>query len=354
MRTVFMVLWLAGAAWAQQRSKQETPPPPGGAKLTPRERPPEFSARGGLELGYDDNILEMNEKQIRQLDSGTRPEKFRVSEADDFVASPWVEARVKARLVGDPTTFGLKAQANGYQENPIANYEEFDLFVAQDLGKHEAGLHYEVENDVYHRELEIVVPGPNLWESAYYTQHELEAYYRHRATPWLTVRPFAGLAVRDFESPFGYRDLEGFFLGVRPAVEFAENWTFSLRYAYQEMDSSASSIEVDTSYRQHEIEPELGVVLLEKRLDLSLRHRLVLRDYTTSNSPLVDPDHLDREDERQRTILEARLKVHKNWALEARYIRRVVDSDRPFQLVDTAEDVGSERNIFVLALNFAF
>lgn len=356
MRTVCIVLCLSGAAWAQQKRVKQEPPPstPPVAKLGTRERPPEFSVRGGLDLAYDDNILDLNEKQIRQLESGLRPEKFRITEPDDFVASPWVEARLKARLVGEPTTFGLKGQVNGYEENPIANYEEFDLFVAQDLGKHEAGLKYELDHDVYYRELEIVVPGPNLWESATYTEHELEAYYRHRVAPWLSARPFAGLAIRDFDSPFGYRDLEGYFLGVRPSAEFGGNWSLSVRYAFQEMDSSAGSTEVDTSYRQHEIEPELGVLLFDKLLELTLSHRLTLRDYTTSNSPLVDPDHAGREDRRQKTILQARVKVHKHWALELRYIRRIVDSDRPYQLVDSAEDVGSERNLFVLALNFAF
>lgn len=350
MRTVILAISMAGAAWAQQEIPKPDRPP----KLGARERAPEVAVRGGLELAYDDNIIDLSKKQIRQFEDGTKPQKFRIEEEDDIVTSPWAEVRLKAWLFAEPTRFSLKARANAYQENSFANYEKYALAVRQDLGRHEAGIEYDLEADVYHRELEIVVPGPNLWDSAFYSEHEIQLYTRHEVREWLSVKPFAGFAVRDFESPFQYRDLRGFFVGLRPAVEINGSWTAFLQYRYRDMDSEAGSAEPDTSYEEHEFEPGVSALFFGKVLEVGLRHRWRFREYTTSNSPLVDPAHVDREDVRQRTILEATVKLNKNWAVEARYVRRSEDSDRPFDTGDTSEEVGSDRNVFVIGVAFTF
>ena len=49
-----------------------------------------------------------------------------------------------------------------------------------------------------------------------------------------------------------------------------------------------------------------------------------------------------------------RYRFHKNWAVEASYIRRVEESDRPFDTNASDEDVGSRRNVFVIGVSFAF
>jgi hypothetical protein len=359
MKTAIALLCLSGAAWAQQRQGQEYPGSKGG-KLKPAQARPEVSLRGGLELTYDDNILDLSERQQDEFKDGTRPKKYRIEEIDDVVASPWAELRLKARLIGDPTTFGLKAQANAYQENSFANYEEYRLFVHQPLGRHELGVEYDLDADVYNREYKVaVIQGvTDPWDSGFYTDHELELFYRHQVSPGLSVRPFAGYAVRDYESPFGYRDLRGYFAGVRPAVEVGP-WTAFLQYRYESMEADASAPEdPDTSFREHQIEPGVGVALLDRRLELTLRYRVGYREYTSSDDPtyffLTDPSYVDREDRRERVELAARFRLHKNWSVEGKYIRRETDSDQPFDSVNTSEAGTSERNLFVLGVSFAF
>lgn len=355
MRTLVALLAMTAAAWAQNRNGngQDYPKPERGPQLGAPGKPPEVSIRGGLEFAYDDNIIELSEKQLSEFEDGTKPQKYRIKEEDDLITSPWAEIRLKAWIFQQPTRFALKAQANAYQENSFANYEKYSFSARQDLGRHEAGLEYDLEADAYHREFEIVVPGPNLWDSGFYTEHEAQAYYLHDVGFGASVKGFAGLGIRDYESPFGYRSLRGFFLGVRPGYE-AEPVSFFLQYRYVEMESEADASEIDTSYREHQVEPGAAVTLLGKRLELSLRHRWGFREYTTSNSPLVDPSHVDREDVRRRLILEARYKLHKNWSVEGKYIRRSDDSDRPFDTGVANEDVGSEQNVFVLGVTFAF
>jgi hypothetical protein len=361
MKTLLIVLGLSGAAAAQAREpgayrvQGQEPARPGEIpKLKGTERPPQVSARGGIEVSYDDNILDLSEKQLEQLRDGTRPEKFRIEEEDDFIYSAWAELEVKAWLLGRPSSLGLKIQPYYYQENSIANYEEYRAFLTHGLGRHEAGIEYVLERDVYHRELEIVVPGPNLWESAYYSEHDAEIYSRLAFHDAFSTRVFGGARARDFDSPFGYRDLEGFFVGVRPTLTLAKGWSAFAKYEYSDLESNAHGIETDTSYVQHEIELGLGATLLDKTLDLSIRQRWGFREYTTDKDPSVDPDHVDREDRRLRTVLQARLRLAKSWSLEGRYIRRTEDSDRPFNGTDTGEAVGSERQVFTVGLSVDF
>lgn len=346
MKTVLMLASLAGAAWAQEPPASEKP-----QKLKPTDRPPEVAVRGGLELSYDDNILDLSHKQIDELRGGTKPYKYRIDEPEDFVYAPWVDLELKGRLFAAPAALGLKVQPHAYPESSVANYEEYELSLKQDFGKHEAGIEYAVEWDRYHRELKVA---PKVWDSAYYTEHALEFFTRHKVAAGTTVRPYLGLMLRDFESPFQYRDQRGYYLGLRPSVEILPGWKIFLGYEYKSVEAAADSTQPDTSYVQHEIEPGTSVELWGRRLEILLRHRVGFREYTTGNSPLVDPSHADREDDRQRTLLEVRVRVGPAWTLEAGYARWVDTSDRPFDVGDTDEEVGSERQVFTVGASFQF
>lgn len=357
-KTIVAFLCLAGVAAAQQaRTVRQEPPRP--ARPTTRapgtSAAPEVTFRGGTELAYDDNILELNERQIEQLESGTRPEKFRIEEPEDVVYSVWAEVRLKARVLRDPLAAGLQVQPYFYQSNSIANYETYELFVRQDFGEHRVGLEYGMDRDVYLRELEIVVPGPNLWDSAYYDQHEIEGYYEHAFPQVVSLRAAAGWKIRDFESPFGFRDRDGYFLALEPRLKLGKGWAAFLRYEYADLESDAGATDPDTSYEEHEVEAGTAVELLEKRLELSVRYRIGRQEYTTSNSPADDPSHADREDRTHRIILAARGKLGRGWTLEIRYEWRHEDSDRPFDDDATTSEPGNfTRNVFVVGAAFSF
>lgn len=354
MKTVVMVLCMAGAALAQQQRKQQEPPATDRSGLGKmKTQAPEVSVRSGTEISFDDNILDLNNKQITQLESGTRPEKFRIDRADDIVYSVWAEVRVKGRLLGEATSAGAKVQPYFYQSSSIANYEEYELFVRRDLGRHEAGVEYQLDRDAYLRELEIVVPGPNLWESARYLEHDVEGYYLHRIGI-VGLRGSAGWRIKDFDSPFEFRDIEGYFAAVGPTVDLGKGVSAFLRYEYSDLASAASSLDPDTSYTQHEIEVG-GSVELFKILELSLRYRIGLRDYTTNNDPAIDPSHRDREDLRHKLSFRARLKLSKTWSLHLEYVYRRVDSDRPHDNDLTTNEPGnSTRNIVSIGATFVF
>jgi hypothetical protein len=351
MRTLMFILGIAGAAWAQERNDQDRYSPDKFQKPKPKGDDPEVAVQGGLEISYDDNILDLNNKQIRQLESGLRPEKFRIGDAEDFVYTPWVEVEFKTHFVRQPTQFGLKIQSHTYQESSIANYEEYKIFAKQNLGKHEAGIEYSLDWDCYLRELETL---PDTWESARFSEHEVEVFYRHRIADWMTLRGAAGGALRDFDEPFQYRDQRGFYVELRPAFEPVPGWKGYVAWRFKSMEAAADSTQEDTSYDQNELEIGIAAEFLDKRLTVQLRHRFGFRDYTTRNSAAVDPSHRDRSDDRGRTILELRFRITKEWTVEAGYVRWTVDSNRPHDTGDTDEEVGSRRQAFTIGASYKF
>jgi hypothetical protein len=361
VKSILILSCMAATAAAQVRTvnPQEPPAPPkpstSGMKNPGKDKATDVAVRGGTEIGWDDNILELNDKQISQLESGTRPDKFKIDDPGDVVYSAWMELRVKGKLLfRDATSAGLKVQPYFYQESTIANYEQYELFLKQDVGKQETGLELGLERDVYLRELEIVVPGPNLWESAHYDEWDLSAYYQHQVHERATLRGTVGWLIRDFEAPFGYRDRRGLYLALNPEVDLGRGWSAFVRYEYSDQEADAGAFDPDTSFREQEVEVGAALELLEKRLHLSLRYRLGFRDYTSSQDPVVDPSHVDREDRRQRVVVEAKLKVAKGWAVEARYEFRDVDSHRPFDDDATTSEPGdSTRNVVMLGVTFS-
>lgn len=360
MRTVAIFLCMAAAAMAQQRKQQE-PPRTDRSVLgkTKSPQPVDVSIKSGTELAYDDNFLDLNNKQIRQLEDGSRTDKFRIDHPEDFVYSVWAEVRVKGKLLGETSLAGFKVQPSFYQSNSIANHAEYELFLRRDLGRHEAGLEYKFDHDVYLRELEHIFTDSNSvtvssWESARFDEHDLEGYYSHQIVDWISVRGSAGWRFKDFESPFEFRDQDGFFIAVGPAVILGKGFSAFLRYEFSDMDSDASSQDPDTSYRQHQVEIG-GAVELFKVLEISLRYRVGLRDYTTSNDPGVDPSHADREDTRHKVAFRVKWKISDSWSVRLEYVYRQDDSHRPFDDNATTSEPGdSTRNTVSIGATFVF
>lgn len=352
MNVAILLMCLASAQTRAVKPQEGPAPRPDKASMKPKSGAPLWTARGGVEFSYDDNFLELSNKQIAQLKDGTEPGKFRIDDPADFVTAPWAEIKVKGFLFREPTSAGLKLQPYFHQDSSIANYEEYELFVKQDLGAHEAGVDFGWERDVYLRELNL--PGPNNWGSAFYEEYDLELYYKHRVHPNATLKGSLGWLVRDFESPFGFRDRAGYYLALQPAVDLGKGWKAYLRYEYSDQEADAGALDPDTSYRQHEVELGVSVELVAKVLELSLGYRAGWRDYTTSNDPAVDPSHAEREDERRRLVLEIGARLSKSWSLEARYERREVDSHRPHDDDATTSEPGdSERDLFTLGVTFS-
>src|SRR6185503_5232050 len=213
MKTVVMVLCMAGVALAQQRSKPQEPPATDRAALGKKQPKDEVDVaiKTGTEIAYDDNFLDLNDKQIKQLEDGTgAPGKFKIDKPEDFVYSLWAEIKLKGQFLGEPAQAGIKLHPYFYLTNSMANYEEYEVFVRRSFGRHEGGIEYQVDRDAYLREMRHTVTQGGVtiqpYDSARYMEHEIEPYYTHHLSELFDVRGSAGYRLKDFQSPFDFRD----------------------------------------------------------------------------------------------------------------------------------------------------
>jgi len=152
---VFGAAWLTAAAPTAAQSGGAGSNPPA-AEATKNV----FSFDLAVQERYDDNILELSQRDIDRVESGNfTPGRFLISTPDDFITN--LAGRV--RWTGKPwarreTRIALAADANWYAQNDIKNYQNYGVSIAQELTaskKHLSQLRLSVTNtpEFYDRQL---------------------------------------------------------------------------------------------------------------------------------------------------------------------------------------------------------
>ena len=303
--------------------------------------------RGGMDTIYDSNIIKLDDEDVEQLEDGTRPDKFRIDEPDDFILAPWAEAAARFELFGDKAWGGLRVQPHFYARNDLLNYEDFTLFRKRAA----LTLEYQYEHDRYKREYRSLDTG--LFDSAFYDEHTIEAELDVPAGEAVRLEFSAEIEVRDYDSPFSHRDHVAFIPGARAETDLAEGLEAGLSYALEVRNSFASSGQPDTSFLAHILEPHLQ---WEPAAEWRIRTSYVfeLRDYTTGNSEAADPGHAGREDLRRYWTLEATWEVSASVVLQLEYVRSDSDSDLPADPTASAEETSWTRDEVLVGVTVGF
>ena len=122
-KLICIVLFVSGpVTWAAEKS--------------PRS-PWSFSIRGEAEIRYDDNILGLSDKEVSSLRGTDEPEndeRFRIETPNDIIFNPSAGFGVYRKPAkGAQTSFGLSAGTNEYVNDTIKDYQEYRIWVRQDL-----------------------------------------------------------------------------------------------------------------------------------------------------------------------------------------------------------------------------
>jgi hypothetical protein len=308
---------------------------------------PTFSARVGLEAEYSSNILRLSPHDVDRLENGTNSEKFRITQPDDFIYSPWVEGTLHFRMLDRPTSAGLRVEPHFYETNTVASYQDITLFLKQKAWD----VSYTFEPDVYRREYRNLDTGE--FESAFYADHLLEGTAKVHALDWLIVRPRAGIEFRDYDSPFNHRDSVFLTLSPRVVAKATEWLEFSLGYDFVYNSAFATDFQPDTSYIQNGIEPGVAVRPWDP-FEVEARYKFASREYTTRNSPAVDPTHRGRFEERNSFQLRARWKVSPSFSVHAAYEYTYVNSDYPFDPSKADDETSWQRDQVTIGVLYQF
>ncbi len=304
----------------------------------------EWSLRLGLDERYDDNIIQLSDRDIKRLKK-PRPtdaaaNRFSIDRADDLITIPRVAPGYEADWWrGHPTSFGLDASAYMYLRNSVKDYQSYRLTAAQvlrggkslstSLGVTYALLpRYYLRNLVSDRHLEelgfIPSPIPRL-EVTYRKQSpQLEAE-QEIVKDVLAFRAFWGREHRDYNRNFDERD------GQMPYREAGLSWTpfrdtrLRLRVAYRREDLHAGGDLADTpSFIEEDISSRRDIWDADLRLrwgskgrkkSLTLDFENERRDYSTTN--VFDAFHFGRQDTRHYLTLYFRADLKKGWFFSA-------------------------------------
>ncbi|MBI4563291.1 MAG: hypothetical protein HY716_01185 [Planctomycetes bacterium] len=326
------LLWLA----LQPQEEPSTPSQPDAVPTDKSAWNLKWNVTAELELRYDSNILRLDDQDIRQLETDSRPDKFRIDSPDDLIVSPGLEPSLSFPLFQYTALSAIRARAHRYLTNSIVDHEDYRLRL--EVGVLEVA--YTLTPRVYRREYREVVT--NRFESAFYREDEVELAARWRPFKAFTLRPEAVLRVRDYEEPFDFRDAARVSTGAAAVLEPVRKVEVVLRYALLRNESEAGDFERDTSYVEHRVTPGLVLKSIED-VELGFSYRIGFRRYTTNNSPAVDPGHRDRTDDRHELTFTGEARLTRPLSLDVLVRYGSVDSDLPFDSTATDEEMSWKR-----------
>ncbi len=313
------------------------------AERPPGEKPPlrkEWSLHLELDERYDDNILELSQRDLNRLQnprpSDAAANRFSITTPDDFITMPRVAPGFQADWWrGRPTSFGLDVTAYQYLRNSIKNYQTYRLSIGQALRSGKAldtfvsvafGLRpsYYVRNLVSDRHLEelgyLPVPIPRL-EATYRRNYQQIEIQQEIVKDILSFHGVWGGEQRDYNRNFDERDSQ------MPYAEGSLWWTpyrdgrFRLRAGYRHESLHANGDLADTpSFTEDDIssirdiwdaEIRFRWGAKEWRKTLGFDYESERRDYTTTNP--FDAFHFGRQDARRYVTFAFRADLRKGW-----------------------------------------
>lgn len=317
----------------------------GGKKHQADEHP--FSFKVGAELEYNDNVIRLDKRDIEAFNDGTKPDKFRITSVDDMIYTGSVEGTMGLRLFDHPADAGLGFMAHFFQVNTFMNYEDVVAFLKSKL--------YEVkftwEPHVYRREHRDLDTG--LYESAFYSDYDLELSAKLHPWSFLQVKPKFDVEFRKYDAPFEFYDTIYYAFSPRATAELYPWLYVFLEFEVVLADSFATDLQPDDSYLEWGIEPGVTVKPM-KGLEFSARYHFAKREYTTSNDPFIDPNHAGRVDDRQHFKLKGQWKALQGVTINAEYAYTDVQTSKPFRPDITDDEWSWKRNLFTFGVTYQF
>ena len=334
----------------KKKKQQQQEELPGATQTTPEDlrqgkkkrEDYDVRVRVGLQVEYNDNIIRLDDDDMRAFKAGTKPEKFRIKEPDDWIYSPWGEVDMAFPLFGETARAGIRLTGHIYQFNSFASNEAVTAFLK---GK-PYSLEYTYEPSVYRREYRDLDTG--VFESAFYDDHLVEGAWKIHVHELVLIRPKAGVEVRDYDAPFTFRSSVAPFIAPRISVHLAEYLEPFVQYEFAYNIAFASGIQPDTSFYSNGV--ELGVrSRIQPELEAEIKYRIEHRTYTSDNDPSID-SHAGRKDWRNRFVLGLTWQVATSVELAASFSQWVVNST----VQDPDEDSDWDRREYTLGVMIVF
>ncbi len=347
-----------------------------------------WSLRFDLDERYDDNIIQLSDRDITRLENPTATQatrdaasnRFSIGAPGDFVTIPRFSSGFRRTWGSDrPTSFDFDGSFYRYRDNAIKNYESYRLAVFQPLhrGRYATTirLSYGLIPSFYLRNLVSdiaveegfvpLVPGQPV--------RRLEATYK-RATRQIEVSQsivtgrlwidgIAGNEERNFEHFFNQRDSRNPFYEIGPIWAPLSGGRLRLTASFRRENLHAHGsagdpfVHDDVSSRRDILSGSVRVRWGRKgrRQSFSLDYENEKRVYVTTD--VNDAFHFDRTDRRRYTTLSYRAELKRSLFLLAQAER---DSNRShFSAAtglasDPSDTTDYDESLYTIGVGYSF
>lgn len=157
----------ASAPNAEAKKKPKRKPKPAAEKM--------FYLDLGLNLAYDDNVINYSDSDLELFSSDSQAGKFAIESKDDWIITPKIHPRLETKFIGGrKATLEGGFDFNAFMQNDVKNYSRLSLRGRQYISKKFYGqVSYYYIPDYYYRNYTTISGDTSSYAEAKFSKHSL-------------------------------------------------------------------------------------------------------------------------------------------------------------------------------------
>ena len=328
--------------------------------------PDPFRLRLSVQAGYDDNILQLSEDELREFEEDPDPDQFLIESTDDVITRARAELRWETNLWKERRTYwSARITAYIYATNDVKDYEEYLVGVDQEIhrpSRHRSWveLEYTRTPSRYSREITdddaALAAGTRIRESLIQETDEYWLSYRQRILGRaLELEGGYRLEVMEYGTHFPERDAVRSTWVLQGRSEPLETWPFQFTISEEFGTNDAEGNLASTTFEDDDPSYTFYTTTIQAEFPWSGGHfeaeiEIEYRNYTTDNP--LDTVRFDREDDRRTYTGRVEQTLSPGLLSFAEYRRRDVDADLPREAAATDEDTDYVEDLVLLGIRW--
>jgi hypothetical protein len=195
-----MAFVLASAPMAEAKKKPKRKPKPKAEKI--------FFIDLGLNVAYDDNVINYSESDLDLFESDSLAGKFAIESKDDWIITPRIHPRLETKFIrGMKATLEAGFDYSAFMQNDVKNYSRLSLRGRQYFSKKLYGqVSYYFIPDYYYRNYTTVSGDTSTYAEAKFSKHSLGIEVGYEIIPDLTGSVQYIFQHKSFNKEFDFRN----------------------------------------------------------------------------------------------------------------------------------------------------
>jgi len=321
-----------------------------------------FIKRFEIDNYYDNNILRLSDKTLKEYESGSNPDKFRLKSSDDFISAFRLDLGIKHNFpLGHTQINKIVLKYSKYWQNDFKNeaYIRFSLqqFLSRDLNFQ---LNYYYYPEIYSNNFRSVLD--DNYHSYTYSKNVYNAVIRWDISKKIAVHYKVEYGQYYFNKYFTEYDSQNIRNQLDLQLKLLPNLHSTLSYAYrisnadaEEAYSGSSNFQAkDASYKANlsSIQFVVPKLISLNRNYLQFRFKLALEGYYYQSNISGDNYHLNRDDNYVRLYADLNFPVKRDLTMIIYLNSDERKTDSPYSAVEDDKNYSRMKSGFSLIYKF--